>query len=129
LVPDGPRTWGAFGTDERLLVERLAEAKSGNGATLTLRDGLAPLRSEKAVSAGFSSLAAALGSLDDSILGSDALLNKTAMGRLPHRGETPMLWHVLFDAVGPKIVLAGSIPQSVAEDLVALTVSGAPKNR
>lgn len=129
LVPDGPRTWGALGTDEPLLVERLAEARSGNGATLTLRDGLAPLRSEKAVSAGFSSLAAALESLDDSVLGSDALLNKTAMSRLPHRGETPMLWRVLFDALGPKIVLAGNIPQSVAEDLVALTVSGAPKSR
>jgi hypothetical protein len=129
LVPDGPRTWGAFGTDEALLVGRLVEAKSGNGATLTLRDGLAALRGEKAVSAGFSSLAAALGSFDESVLGGDAPWTKTAVGRLPHRGETPMLWHLLFEPAGPKVVMSGNIPQTVVEDLVALTVSGAPKNR
>jgi hypothetical protein len=128
-VPDGPRTWFAFGTDEALLLERLVETKAGNGATLTLRDGLAPLRTEKAVSAGFWSLAGTVGNLDDSVLGRDALWSRSAVGRLPHRGETPMLYRVLFEAVGPKVVISANVPQAVVEDIVALTVSAAPKSR
>jgi hypothetical protein len=40
-----------------------------------------------------------------------------------------MLWHVLFEPVGPKVVMSGNVPQTVAEDLVALTVSGTAKSR
>jgi hypothetical protein len=129
VVPDGPRTWFGFGTDEALLVDRILEAKGGNGATLSLRDGIAPLRTENAVSAGFSSLSSALGSLDESLFGSDPLGGRHALGRLPHRGETPMLWNVRFESVGPKLTASVMVPQSVVEDVVALTVSGAPKSR
>lgn len=128
-VPDGPRTWFGLGTDEALLLDRVLEAKAGNGATLTLRDGIAPLRTEKAVSAGFSSLAATLGSLDESIFGNDPFGGRRALGRLPHRGETPMLWNVRFESVGPKLTASIVVPQSVVEDVVALTVTGAPKAR
>jgi len=40
-----------------------------------------------------------------------------------------MLWRVLFEPAGPKVVASANIPQAVVEDIVALTVSGAPKSR
>lgn len=127
-VPDGPYTWFGFGTDEAALLERLLEAKAGNGSTLVLRDGLGPLHTDRAVSAGFSSLAALAAALDTGRFSNGGPDLTRNLARLPHRGEVPILWNVLFDAIGPKITASSSIPQAVVEDLIALAVSLRPRN-
>lgn len=128
VVPDGPSTWFAFGTDESALIDRLAEVKAGNGATLALRDGLGPLRSEKAISAGFSSLAGVLPGFDTSLIpGTEGLGSPRVLSRLPHRGETVMLWSMVAEAVGPKLSMSAVVPQAVVEDIVAIAVSQAPR--
>jgi hypothetical protein len=126
VVPEGPSTWFGFGTDESALVERLLEIRAGNGATLSLRDGLGSLRSDRAISAGFSTLGAVGPSFDSSLFSSDGPGFAKTLGRLPHRGETPLLWDVVFDALGPKVTASAVVPQAVIEDIVALMVSLRP---
>jgi hypothetical protein len=123
-MPDGPLTWFAFGTDEKMLEERLAEVKAGTGATLAKREGLGALKTETAISAGFSSLAALVGGMRRS-LGDKEVPSLKSLTLLPHRGEAPMLFRATVEATGPKLTASGRIPRELVEDLVALAAASA----
>jgi hypothetical protein len=125
-VPDGPLTWFGFGTDEELLETRLAEARAGTGETLSRREGLGALRTEPAVSGGFSSLGAVLSRLGARLTEGKSMGDSTALGRLPHRGATPMIWRATADAQGPRLSAGVQIPKAVVEDIVAFVASRAP---
>ena len=93
-----------------------------------MRDGLTDLRTEKAISAGFSSLASVVPSLTSGLAaGGESLGGPRVLGRLPHRGETPVLYRLLLDANGPKMTVSAVVPQAVVEDVVALSVSQMPR--
>jgi hypothetical protein len=100
-------------------------AKSGTGPTLGARDGLAPLRTQSALSGGFASLAGILGGMGASANGSGPSGDAKTLARLPHRGETPLLWHVDADARGPKVAFSGRVPRAIIEDIVAMAASHA----
>ncbi len=123
-MPDGPLTWFAVGTDEKLLETRLADIKAGTGPALATRTGLAALKTESAVSAGFSSLAVLIEAIRDSLGGKDAPSLKT-LSLLPHRGEVPLLWRGTADANGPKLVGTARLPRELVEDLVAMGATSA----
>ncbi|HEX4341090.1 MAG TPA: hypothetical protein VH062_34510 [Polyangiaceae bacterium] len=122
-MPDGPLTWFGFGTDEKLLEERLADVKAGK-STLATREGLATLKTESANSAGFSSLASLAEGLRSS-LGDVTTPNAKNLNALPHRGENPLLWHASADANGPKMVATARVPRELVEDLIALAATSA----
>jgi hypothetical protein len=126
-MPDGPVTWFAFGTDEKLLETRLADVKAGTAPTLAARPGLAALKTESAVSAGFSSLAALVEGIRNSLGGKDAPSIKS-LSMLPHRGEVPLLWRGTADATGPKLVGTARLPRELVEDLVAMAAASAATN-
>lgn len=123
-MPDGPVTWFAFGTDEKLLETRLADVKAATAPTLAARPGLAALKTENAVSAGFSSLAALVEGIRNSLGGKDAPSIKS-LSMLPHRGEVPLLWRGTADANGPKIVGTARLPRELVEDVVAMAAASA----
>jgi hypothetical protein len=125
-VPDGTSTWFGFGTDEKSVVSRIVEARSGSGELLDHRDGLASLRSETALSAGFSSVAAIVSGARGH-LGDDGLGDPKNLDRLPHRGETPILWRAGAEPRGPRATVSARLPRAVLEDLVALTASQAAR--
>jgi hypothetical protein len=120
-MPDAPQTWFAFGTDEKALEARLAQVKAGAGPTLVQREGLTSLKTQPAVSAGFSSLAALLSGMRES-LGVKAV---QSLELLPHRGVSPMLWKVTSDANGPTVTGTARIPREIVEDVVAMAASTA----
>jgi hypothetical protein len=124
-VPDGALTWFAFGTDEKLLETRLAAARAGTGETLAKRDGLAALHTDPVVSGGFSSLGAVLSQLGRKFSDAKGSADSGAIARLPHQGQTPMLWRATVDAHGPKLSAAMQIPKTVVEDIVAFAASQA----
>jgi hypothetical protein len=124
-VPDGALTWFAFGTDEKLLETRLVEARAGTGEILGKRDGLAALHTDIVVSGGFSSLGAVLSQLGRKFTDGKAGGDPGALARLPHRGQTPMLWRATADAHGPKLSAAMQVPKAVVEDIVAFAASQA----
>jgi hypothetical protein len=123
-MPDGPLTWFGFGTDEKLLEGRLADAKAGTAPTLATREGLAALKTESANSAGFSSLASLAEGLRSS-LGDATTPNSKNLNALPHRGEAPLLWHAVADSNGPKMVATARVPRELVEDLVGLAAASA----
>jgi hypothetical protein len=124
-VPDGPLTWFGLGTDEKDLSHRIREARAGNGATLALREGLGDLRTENSVSAGFMSLAGFLGQID-----LPSIPRGAALDRLPHKGQTPIVWRLVLSADGPRATSTARLTKGVIEDLVALMASeGAPLAR
>jgi hypothetical protein len=123
-MPDGPLTWFAFGTDEKMLEARLAEVKAGTGATLAKRDGLGALKTETAISAGFSSLAALIGGMRES-LGEKGAPTLQSLSLLPHKGEVPLLFRATADATGPKLTGSARVPRELIEDLVALAATSA----
>jgi hypothetical protein len=125
-MPDGPLTWFALGTDEKMLAGRLAAVRGGTGTTLAGREGLAPLRAESQLSAGFSSLGGMLAGIGSPFGGEKQLGDSKSMARLPHRGESPLLWHVGSDGHGPRVTASVRITKTLVEDIVALTASQLP---
>jgi hypothetical protein len=55
-----------------------------------------------------------------------SIADPAVLGRLPHRGETPMLWRIAVDAKGPLVTAAIRVPKAVVEDVVALAASHLP---
>jgi hypothetical protein len=122
-APDGPLTWFGFGTDESALVTRLAAEKAGTAKTLATRDGLGALKTDAALSGGFSSFAAVIAGLGQSFGGALPLGSSASLTRLPHKGETPMVWHMNSDATGPRVTATTHVPKELVEDIVALSAS------
>jgi len=123
VVPDGELTWFGFGGDEKAISARLAEARAGSGEALATREGLAPLRAETALSAGFTSLASLISGAQAPFGADLPIGDAKAMDQLPYRGQTPVLWHARTDAQGPRATLSARVPRAVVQDIVALTAS------
>ncbi len=119
-VPDGSSTWFGYSTDEKAIEDRLAGLRAGTASRLDKRDGLASLRSDTALTAGFSTLEALSASL-----AAAGDFGMDAFSHLPHHGETPMLWHTTSDARGPRATWTGRIPKEVVQDAVALAATAA----
>jgi len=123
-APDGPLTWFGFGTDEQALTSRIAALHANSGPNLSTRTGLEALHTDSSLSSGFSTLAEAGAQflpLLAAVRTKDAALPKM-LGRLPHRGETPMPWRVSVDPAGPKATWQSRVPKAVVEDAVAAIV-------
>jgi hypothetical protein len=125
-MPDGPVTWFGFGTDEKMLAGRLAAARAGTGTTLATREGLSSLRTGSQLSAGFSSLGGLLAGIASPFGAERPLGDSKSMARLPHRGESPLLWRVSSDGHGPRVSASARITKTLVEDIVALTASQLP---
>jgi hypothetical protein len=96
-------------------------------STLETRDGLAPLKSQIALSGGFTSIASVVSGARARLAAEISLGDPRALERLPHRGDTPVLWHVATDARGPTSIATARIPKAVVEDLVALAAGQVPR--
>jgi hypothetical protein len=125
VVPDGARTWIGASDDEKLLSEKLAVAKAGDPKkTLASKEGLAPLRTKKAVSGGFFTLMGFLASVRSSMLQSGLMSGKDverALSAMPHHGETPMLQSISVEGgAGPTLRWHTTLPKEVVEDIAAL---------
>jgi hypothetical protein len=123
-MPDGPLTWFALGTDEKAIEARLAEIKAGTAGTLAKREGLGALKTEKAMSAGFSSLASLVASMRSSF-GDKAAPTRESLTLLPHKGEAPLLFNAVSDPKGPRLTATARVPRELVEDLVAMAASTA----
>lgn len=126
LVPDGDVTWVGLSADQKLLVEKLKQAKEGAKAkTLASRGGLEKLRSTKAVGGGYTTLQSLVdgglqGMLTSLAAGGGAPAGiKEAFEKMPHKGATPIFF---FSTVGkgPSVRWEWSVPGAVFEDLSPL---------
>lgn len=124
IVPQGDRTWFAFGESKaRDMLQQLLAADAAQ--TLAERPGLEPLRSEARTSAGFLTLAAYAQSLhaiadaepERRVSAKDVLL------AMPAHGETPILFSSRATAVGPSFELSARVPRAALQDLTAAVVS------
>ncbi|HVU05758.1 MAG TPA: hypothetical protein VHE30_28610 [Polyangiaceae bacterium] len=125
--PVDRKTFFGVGTDEAFVESKLAEAIAGTGSTLATRDGLAPLRTDRVLTGGFSSLSAVAGRVLAAVLsshGKDAG-SEQVLATLPHRGTTPMLFRGVAGSTGPKLTFGMQLPRAVVEDIVALGASQA----
>ncbi|HVJ17674.1 MAG TPA: hypothetical protein VM686_19770 [Polyangiaceae bacterium] len=125
VVPDGKRTLTILAMDEKIAAERLAAFKAGAEPTLTQRQDLSALRTNKAWMAGFGSLAGMarfLASLEERA-------NKAQLlDAVPHKGRTSILGSLTVEHDGGTTVrLSGRIPKAVVEDGAALVPQLAPK--
>jgi hypothetical protein len=119
VVGDGKRTIMAVAPDEKAVAERIAAFRAGKDQTLAERKELDPLRSIKAISAGFISLGAVsreLASSPERRARASRILDV-----LPHHGRTPMLTALKADtANGVTLWMELTVPQAVFQDVGAL---------
>lgn len=126
LVPDGNRTWFGVSADEKHLTDRLNAAKKADAAsTLASREGLAQMKSRKAVSQGFLSLMTVLGSVRSGMsgfMGSGASKEvERVFNSMPHHGETPMLTSfTVTKGSAPTMHWTMTVPKEVFADLGSL---------
>jgi hypothetical protein len=133
LMPDGDRTWFGVSADEKHLIDRLNAAKKADGAsTLASREGLAQMKSNKAVSQGFLTLMTVLGSVRSGMMGFAGRSNDAHSGlrakeiermfnAMPHHGETPMLTSFMVTkGSAPTLSWSMTVPKAVFTDLGAL---------
>jgi hypothetical protein len=100
LMGEAKSTWIAVGADRDELVKRLLASKSGapDAGTLTVRPGLEPLRSGKALSSGFVTVGAITHGLANAMSNpvlpisgtGPAMAIVSALNNLPHKGDTPI---------------------------------------
>lgn len=132
VVPDGHRTWILAGTDEPALYARLAAVRAGSGESLKNAAGLEPLRSAKAVSGGFMTLASFIDSLsspfDDAKKLGPAYKRNVQLGQvmaaMPHRGLAPMPYLFTADSNGPVVAASLQLPKLVIVDIAAGAAAG-----
>jgi hypothetical protein len=97
VMPDGDRTWVAFGSDTAALASHLAAVKDGapKDGTIASREGLESLKTGPNTAAGFLSMAglahASRSSLRTVLSHREHSRIEEAIGSLPHKGETPVL--------------------------------------
>lgn len=124
VVPDGARTWLGLSADETLLTQKLASAKKGDAQeTLASREGLAALRSARAVSGGFLTVASFTDSLRSPL--TSAVMDANGVGKaleaMPNRGRTPMPYVVSVTGDGgTRVSWSLTGPRAVFEDVGAL---------
>lgn len=117
VVPDGPRTWVAFGNDLGLLRKQTALLLAPPSKTLRDRPGLEALRSGRFTSAGFTTLRMAYkGMLHQYLRMSEGEVERM-LNSLPARGETPMITTVRVTEEGaPQLEWATLVPKAVVQD-------------
>lgn len=129
VMPDGEETWVGFGTDKDEIVKHLLVAKSGGDASKTLasRAELAPLKTKKALYAGFytaetyvSLAKTAAAEMKKHGQASDAKMIEDAIARLPHKGATPGFLHTEFDPATKRYSLKLDVQRGTFEDIGAL---------
>jgi hypothetical protein len=102
VMPDGNRTWVALGADRASLERHLATVRTGgpDAQTLAARPGLEALKSGRAMSAGFMTLAALAaqsgGGIASALRSRRGYFRHSGIGtewlaRVPNHGETPIL--------------------------------------
>jgi hypothetical protein len=139
LMGEGKNTWIAIGPNRDDLLKHLAAVKSGapDSGTLASRAGLEPLKSGKAVSSGFLTLAMFTRGLS-SVLGNPAFTSQLkpsasgpleevarALNNLPNRGATPIF--VVTEAqpgTGPRSEFSLQVQKGSFEDLGMLLMVG-----
>jgi hypothetical protein len=119
VADTGERSWLGISADEKLIHAKLRSVlKPAEGATLTGREGIAKLRSTEAVSAGFMTLRYLVDRkyvFDSKSAGPSF---ETLVSKLPHRGETPILYRSTISSDGREVSWTLSTPRAVFEDVV-----------
>jgi len=130
LMSDGKSTWIAMGANRDELVRRLLATRSGapDAGTLATRPGLEPLRSGKAFSSGFVTLAMftrpVAGMLGNPLFTSAAgaagpvLADvANALNNLPHKGDTPIFLTSTATGTGPRTEFVINMEKGSFEDV------------
>lgn len=121
VVPDGDRTWFGFSADEKVVTQKLLQAKKGE-STLETREGLAELKAKPSLSGGFLTVASLMSSLLSGMsasMGGDVDPSRITSS-MPNRGETPMLlWTSVSEGASPSMSWTVRVPRQVIEDVAA----------
>lgn len=124
LMPEGDQTWIGLSADSKELYKRLAQIHQGKD-TLASRDGLALLKSSKATSGGFMSLAGFTngmrGDLRAALGPGFAKSLEKIFNSLPNHGETPIPYtFMVTQDGGVSLTWSMHAPKAVVADLGAL---------
>lgn len=117
VMPDGNRTWIGLSADESVITSKLAQVRKANDPhTLASREGLAQLKTAKAISGGFLSVA--------SFAESGAMMRELhvdpakLLASMPHHGETPITYTVsVAKDGGVSVTYSLRMPRGVVEDI------------
>lgn len=129
VMADGAQHFIGVGADKDDVVKRLLSSKTGASreATLGARPGLDGLKAAPGSSGGFMTLkdvTSGLGSDLDQLTGDrpdrDLVRLQQALGRLPNKGETPVLFTARATAQPLAITTDLSAPKALFDDIVAL---------
>ncbi len=124
LMPEGDQSWIGISADTKELYARLAQIHKGKD-TLASRDGLAELKSARAITGGFVTLAGFTHSMRSDLSrtlgpGFTKSLDKV-FDALPHHGETPVPYtFMVTQDGGTALTWSISAPKAVVADLGAL---------
>jgi hypothetical protein len=98
VMPDGQRTWMGASADRAMLEKQLAAVRAGapDSQTITARPGLESLKTERYLSAGYISIAAAASDSVARLWGMTHGFGQHAspiekLARIPNQGRTPIL--------------------------------------
>ena len=131
VVPDGNRTWVAFGGDPVILRDKIKStlASAPKDGTLGARAGLDPLKSGAVLSGGFVSLASVTHSFSDLVKRTNSRregkLFMAVEAAMPNKGQTPIL--VLGTAAGgatPSYSAEVRVQKGTIDDIAAAILAG-----
>jgi hypothetical protein len=129
FVPDGTRTWIAFGLDETLVASKALAAigTSPEAGTLAKREGLEELRAAKVNSGGFVDVRGlAAGTAFEYVLDNPPSTFRDPFRGIagsPQQGQTPIPFTFLSQTgTGPgrAMVVTAKVPRSAIQDIVLL---------
>ncbi|HEV8245730.1 MAG TPA: hypothetical protein VGP93_08175 [Polyangiaceae bacterium] len=127
VVPDGKKTIVVLAPDEKVAAERIAAFKAGKEPTLAQRPDLGPLRSARAFSAGFASLATFAGQLS-SLAQREGGDSQKLLDALPHHGRAAMLTSLSVErGNGTTLRLQLRVQRASVEDFAGLIATLGPK--
>lgn len=133
VLPDGARTWVAMGADKSALEKQLKAVKAGGSSTIEGRVGLESLKSGRAVSGGYVTIAGiaaqATSGLMDALKGGgyrdyqfEEVLN--ALARIPNHGETPIVVSSQVQEGSPaKVSVRFKVNRGTIDDLRSLIMA------
>ncbi len=120
VVPDGERSWVAFGTDEKALLGRLEAVKNGQAGKLSERTELLGLKQKPSYGAGFYTLESLLMSFAGAARGAGGIAE--AAVHAPNRGKSPWLLTMTETPAGSGLRVDGvlRVPRGAIEDAASL---------
>lgn len=118
VVPDGERSFVAYGPDQKQAVTLLESTRDASQKTLTDLPELAALRSFKALWGGFWSLEALAQHLDEALKGR----GREILARAPNQGRSPWLMRVDTAEKPGSLAISATIriPQGAFQDVASL---------